>query len=205
MLRTMSAKGKEVPLSIALRIVGEACLGLHNAHELRDKNGELVNLVHRDVSPANIMLSSSGDVKLIDFGVAKASERLAEVTRTGVLKGKVSYMAPEQVLRLSPDRRTDVWAAGVVLYRLISSRLPYEGDIATVVRQIKFGEPLPPLPRGHRARWRRSCIAPCRVSRKIASIQPRTCGARSSTPTPRSARPFPRTSLPRSWFRISGR
>lgn len=148
LLRTMSAKGKEVPLSIALRIVGEACLGLHNAHELRDKNGELVNLVHRDVSPANIMLSSSGDVKLIDFGVAKASERLAEVTRTGVLKGKVSYMAPEQVLRLSPDRRTDVWAAGVVLYRLISSRLPYEGDIATVVRQIKFGEPLPPLPPG---------------------------------------------------------
>jgi serine/threonine-protein kinase len=146
LLRALSAKGKEVPLSIALRIVGEACLGLHNAHELRDKKGALINLVHRDVSPANIMLSSSGDVKLIDFGVAKASERLAEQTRTGVLKGKVSYMAPEQVLRLSPDRRTDVWAAGVVLYRLISSRLPYEGDIATIVRQIKFGEPLPALP-----------------------------------------------------------
>ncbi|MBK8998512.1 MAG: serine/threonine protein kinase [Myxococcales bacterium] len=148
LLRALSAKGKEVPLSIALRIVGEACLGLHNAHELRDKKGALINLVHRDVSPANIMLSSSGDVKLIDFGVAKASERLAEQTRTGVLKGKVSYMAPEQVLRLAPDRRTDVWAAGVVLYRLISARLPYEGDIATIVRQIKFGEPLPPLPAG---------------------------------------------------------
>ena len=146
LLRALSSKGREVPLSIALRIVGEACLGLHNAHELRDAKGELVDLVHRDVSPANIMLSSSGDVKLIDFGVAKASERLAEQTRTGVLKGKVSYMAPEQVLRLSPDRRTDIWAAGVVLYRLISSRLPYEGDIATIVRQIKFGEPLPPLP-----------------------------------------------------------
>jgi serine/threonine-protein kinase len=146
LLRALSAKGKEVPLSIALRIVGEACLGLHNAHELRDAKGELVDLVHRDVSPANIMLSSSGDVKLIDFGVAKASERLAEQTRTGVLKGKVSYMAPEQVLRVNPDRRTDVWAAGVVLYRLICSRLPYEGDIATIVRQIKFGEPLPPLP-----------------------------------------------------------
>jgi eukaryotic-like serine/threonine-protein kinase len=146
LLRALSSKSKEVPLSIALRIVGEACLGLHNAHELRDRHGELLNLVHRDVSPANIMLSSSGDVKLIDFGVAKASERLAEQTRTGVLKGKVSYMAPEQVLRLPPDRRTDVWAAGVVLYRLISGRLPYEGDIATIVRQIKFGEPLPPLP-----------------------------------------------------------
>ena len=146
LLRALSSKGREVPLSIALRIVGEACLGLHNAHELRDAKGELVDLVHRDVSPANIMLSSSGDVKLIDFGVAKASERLAEQTRTGVLKGKVSYMAPEQVLRLSPDRRTDIWAAGVVLYRLISSRLPYECDIATIVRQIKFGEPLPPLP-----------------------------------------------------------
>jgi serine/threonine protein kinase len=146
LLRALTGKGKEVPLSIALRIVGEACLGLHNAHELRDKKGNLLQLVHRDVSPANIMLSSSGDVKLIDFGVAKASERLAEATRTGVLKGKVSYMAPEQVLRLSPDRRTDIWAAGVVLYRLISGHLPYEGDIATIIRQIKFGEPLPPLP-----------------------------------------------------------
>lgn len=146
LLRVLTGKGKEVPLSIALRIVGEACLGLHNAHELRDKKGKLIDLVHRDVSPANIMLSSSGDVKLIDFGVAKASERLAEATRTGVLKGKVSYMAPEQVLRLPPDRRTDIWAAGVVLYRLISGRLPYEGDIAAIIRQIKFGEPLPPLP-----------------------------------------------------------
>jgi eukaryotic-like serine/threonine-protein kinase len=146
LLRILISKGKEVPLSIALRIVGEACLGLHNAHELRDAHGNLLDVVHRDVSPANIMLSSSGDVKLIDFGVAKASERLAEATRTGVLKGKVSYMAPEQVLRLGPDRRTDVWAAGVVLYRLICGRLPYEGDIATIVRQIKFGEPLPPLP-----------------------------------------------------------
>jgi len=146
LLRALTGKGKEVPLSVALRIVGEACLGLHNAHELRDRKGNLIELVHRDVSPANIMLSSSGDVKLIDFGVAKASERLAEATRTGVLKGKVSYMAPEQVLRLPPDRRTDIWAAGVVLYRLITGRLPYEGDIATIIRQIKFGEPLPPLP-----------------------------------------------------------
>ena len=146
LLRALAAKGKEVPLAIALRIVGECCLGLHNAHELRDAHGELLNVVHRDVSPSNIMLSSHGDVKLIDFGVAKASERLAEQTRTGVLKGKVSYMAPEQVLRAQPDRRTDVWAAGVVLYRLIAQRLPYEGDIPAIVRQIKFGEPVPPLP-----------------------------------------------------------
>ncbi len=148
LLRALSAKAKEVPLAIALRIVGEVCLGLHNAHELRDANGELLSVVHRDVSPSNIMLSSKGDVKLIDFGVAKATDRLAEQTRTGVLKGKVSYMAPEQVLRAPPDRRTDVWAAGVVLYRLITQRLPYEGDIPSVVRQIKFGEPVPPLPAG---------------------------------------------------------
>lgn len=148
LLRVLSSKGKDIPLSIALRIVGESCLGLHNAHELRDSNGDLVNLVHRDVSPANILLSSGGDVKLIDFGVAKAADRLAEQTRTGVLKGKVSYMAPEQVLRMPPDRRTDIWAAGVVLYRLVAGRLPFEGDIATVVRQLKFGEPVPPLPPG---------------------------------------------------------
>lgn len=148
LLRALAAKSKEVPLAIALRIVGECCLGLHNAHELRDSRGELLSVVHRDVSPSNIMMSSTGDVKLIDFGVAKATDRLAEQTRTGVLKGKVSYMAPEQVLRAVPDRRTDVWAVGVVLYRLIAQRLPYEGDIPSVVRQIKYGEPVPPLPAG---------------------------------------------------------
>ncbi|HMR78934.1 MAG TPA: serine/threonine-protein kinase [Polyangiaceae bacterium] len=148
LLRALNAKGKEVPMAIALRIIGECCLGLHQAHELRDARGEHLNVVHRDVSPSNIMLSSHGDVKLIDFGVAKASERLAEVTRTGVLKGKVSYMAPEQVLRATPDRRTDIWAVGVVLYRLIAQRLPYEGDIPSIVRQIKYGEPVPPLPAG---------------------------------------------------------
>ena len=146
LLRAVSGKGNEIPLAIALRVVGECCLGLHNAHELRNRQGELLNVVHRDVSPSNIMVSSHGDVKLIDFGVAKATERLAEQTRTGVLKGKVSYMAPEQILRAEPDRRTDVWAAGVVLYRLIAQRMPYEGSIPRVVQQIKAGEPVPALP-----------------------------------------------------------
>lgn len=145
LLRALSAKGKEVPLSIALRIVGEACLGLHNAHELRDKKGALINLVHRDVSPANIMLSSSGDVKLIDFGVAKAVDRIAPETAAGVIKGKVAYMSPEQALGKAVDRRADIWSAGIMLYHLLAGRTPYEGDnqIQTL-HQVVQG--LPPEP-----------------------------------------------------------
>lgn len=117
-----------IPQTVALRIVAQMCAGLHAAHELSDRNGKALNVVHRDVSPQNVIVSAAGDVKLIDFGIAKAVDQLSEHTRTGVLKGKVSFMAPEQALGQRVDRRADVWAAGVVLYQLLAGKLPFRGE-----------------------------------------------------------------------------
>jgi len=147
LMTQVSACGQSVPLNVALRVVGECCLGLHTAHELRTDSGELAGVIHRDVSPANIVLGVGGDVKLIDFGVAKATQRLSEQTGTGVFKGKVTYMAPEQAMRRKVDRRADIWAAGVVLYRLVTGRAPYQGSMLQVYQQLKLGAPYTPLPR----------------------------------------------------------
>jgi serine/threonine-protein kinase len=117
-----------LPMTIAMRIVAQICAGLHAAHEISDRNGKALNVVHRDVSPQNVIVSAAGEVKLIDFGIAKAVDQLSEHTRTGVLKGKVSFMSPEQALGQRVDRRADVWAAGVVLYQLLAGRLPFRGE-----------------------------------------------------------------------------
>ena len=114
-----------MPIGLALRIVAEVCGGLHSAHEVCDAEGRSQRIVHRDVSPQNIMVASSGDVKLIDFGIAKALDRIADETVAGMVKGKVLYMSPEQVTGESLDRRVDVWAAGAVLYHLVSGRTPF--------------------------------------------------------------------------------
>jgi eukaryotic-like serine/threonine-protein kinase len=117
-----------LPTTVAMRIVAQICAGLHAAHELADRNGKALNVVHRDVSPQNVIVSATGEVKLIDFGIAKAVDQLSEHTRTGVLKGKISFMSPEQALGQRVDRRADVWAAGVVLYQLLAGRLPFRGE-----------------------------------------------------------------------------
>ncbi len=147
LMAVMDQKGLRMPLAIALRIVGEVCLGLHIAHELRGDDGELLDVVHRDVSPPNILLSATGDVKLIDFGVAKAVERISEQTRSGVFKGKVAYMAPEQAERKPIDRRTDIWSVGVVLYKLVTGETPYAGGLVDVFQKLKRGDKIPPLPK----------------------------------------------------------
>ncbi|MFO0614089.1 MAG: protein kinase [Polyangiaceae bacterium] len=123
----------EIPLRIALKIVAQACAGLHAAHELRDENDTLVELVHRDVSPQNILVASSGLVKLVDFGVAKALGR-SGATSVGQLKGKVPYMSPEQTRGQDLDRRTDTFAMGSVLYRVVTGIHPFidDNDIKTM-------------------------------------------------------------------------
>ncbi len=146
LLRAVEAHHATLPLSLSLRIVGECCLGLHVAHELRDVRGEPLNVVHRDVSTANILVSAAGDVKLIDFGVAKAAQRLSDTTRSGVFKGKLSYVSPEQLARRQIDRRADIWAAGVVLYRLLSGRMPFEGSPMDVLTQVRKGAAIAGLP-----------------------------------------------------------
>jgi serine/threonine-protein kinase len=144
---TVKKKGEEFPLPLALRIVSDACAGLHAAHELRDANGELLNVVHRDISPHNVLVSISGVTKIIDFGIAKAKERVAEETNTDELKGKVDYMAPEQAVGRGIDRRADIWSLGAVLYYLCSGNPPYDADtkVASLMARIE-GKPPTPLP-----------------------------------------------------------
>jgi eukaryotic-like serine/threonine-protein kinase len=129
------AKSRGIPLPLALRIVKQAASGLHAAHELCDESGKPVGLVHRDVSPQNLLVGYDGVVKVIDFGVAKAESNLQR-TSVGQIKGKVPYMAPEQAIGDHVDRRTDVFALGVVLYQLVTGKHPFRADseFATLAR-----------------------------------------------------------------------
>jgi serine/threonine protein kinase len=135
--------GASVPIGIALRVLADACAGLHAAHELRDEQGRPLGIVHRDVSPQNILVSVAGAVKVIDFGIAKAQNRQQGETRTGVFKGKVQYMAPEQVKKGHVvDRRADVWALGVCLHELLTGKVPNDGDDhVEVIRKVLSDEP----------------------------------------------------------------
>ena len=116
-----NAVGRPVPVAHALRVVGDVLNGLHYAHELVDHRGRPLNLIHRDISPVNVLVSRSGCAKLCDFGVAKS--RLQSVmTRVGIVKGKFRYMAPEQVNAVPLDRRADVFAVGAVLWEILAGR-----------------------------------------------------------------------------------
>jgi len=144
---TKTSKKNNIPFPqrIALRIVRQACGGLHAAHELRDESDQLLDLVHRDVSPQNILVSYDGIVKMVDFGVAKALGRAGGETTAGQLKGKVPYMSPEQALGKKIDRRTDVFAMGIVLYRLTTGLHPFLGETDIVTMKNIISRPvLPP-------------------------------------------------------------
>lgn len=123
-----------VPLPVAVRIASQLCGGLHAAHEVKDDHGTLYGLVHRDVSPQNVMVTYDGVAKLVDFGVAKAQGRNGE-TQAGQIKGKAGYMAPEQAQGGAVDRRTDIFAAGIVLYVMTTGKHPFrrENDMATML------------------------------------------------------------------------
>jgi serine/threonine-protein kinase len=110
-----------VPQDVACGVVVQACSGLHHAHDRTQPDGTPLNIIHRDVSPQNLIISFEGQVKVVDFGIAKAEGRLAQ-TRAGLVKGKSAYMSPEQCLGLPLDRRSDVFALGIVLWELCTSR-----------------------------------------------------------------------------------
>jgi serine/threonine protein kinase len=145
--RAVKKKGARMPTGVLLRVMADVCGGLHTAHELRGDDGQLLGVVHRDVSPQNILVNMKGVAKLIDFGIAKARDRVAGDTNAGTLKGKVRYMAPEQALGNPIDRRADVWAIGAILYHLLSGKAPYEGenDVQTLL-VLTSGRPPVPLP-----------------------------------------------------------
>lgn len=126
-LKAAIAARKRVPLANALTIITGAAAGLHAAHEKRAIDGTPLEIVHRDVSPSNVLVSYDGAVKLVDFGVAKAAQRQTE-TAAGTLKGKVSYMSPEQCRGKHIDRRSDVFALGILLYEMTLHRRLFRGD-----------------------------------------------------------------------------
>ncbi|HWE28548.1 MAG TPA: TonB family protein, partial [Polyangia bacterium] len=113
-----------LPLAQAVGIAGAVCSGLHFAHDKRDFDGRPLGIVHRDVTPQNVMVTFDGGVKLVDFGIAKAASREVE-TMSGTLKGKMGYMSPEQCRGLPVDRRSDIFALGVVLYELTTGKRLY--------------------------------------------------------------------------------
>jgi len=114
---------RELPFELCCRIAADLCAGLHFAHEQRDLDGKPLKIVHRDVSPQNILVTFDGQVKIVDFGIAKAANK-ASHTRTGTIMGKTPYMSPEQCLGEDLDRRSDVFAVGILLFELLTrSRL----------------------------------------------------------------------------------
>ncbi|WP_394838349.1 protein kinase [Pendulispora rubella] len=140
-----AAKG-DIPLRLHLKVIAEALAGLHTAHELNDFNGTPLEIVHRDVSPHNILVGYEGEVKVVDFGIAKVAGSRSE-TRTGVLKGKFTYMAPEQFLGQKIDRRTDVFAAGVMLWQAVTKRRLWGREVNEIEVYRRVVESRIPRPR----------------------------------------------------------
>lgn len=130
-----------IPIAAASFITCEVLDALHFAHTFSD-GGKPLNIVHRDVSPHNVLLSEDGRVKLVDFGVAKAVERQSK-TQTGVVKGKLSYMAPEQVRQEEVDARADIFAAGILFYELLTNQAPFGRDL-TAISKILHDPPTDP-------------------------------------------------------------
>jgi len=133
LLRRAGKQKSRLPVGVVVRVMIDALLGLHAAHELRDLDGDLLNLVHRDVSPQNILVGVDGVSRITDFGIAFAAAR-STVTQAGRIKGKFSYMAPEQVKGGEATRRIDVFGAGIVLWEALAGRPLFrrQDDAATI-------------------------------------------------------------------------
>lgn len=137
-------KGERLDIFSSASVIAECAEGLHAAHDLHNLSGEHINLVHRDVTPGNIMVLYGGDVKLVDFGVAKARGRVVE-TGARKLKGKLGYVSPEQLDGVELDRRSDIFSLGVVMWETLALRRLFRADSeAAVVRAILAGNVTPP-------------------------------------------------------------
>jgi serine/threonine-protein kinase len=136
------ARDPNLPRPIGLRVVADALAGLHHAHQYRDATGRELHLVHRDFTPQNILVGTDGIAKLADFGIVKLLDAQQRTT-TGTVKGKTSYMAPEQAQGLAIDARTDIWAAGVVVWELLARRRLFEdrSQAAILLRIVRDRPP----------------------------------------------------------------
>src|SRR5207237_7820275 len=136
-------RGEHLPIPEICKIVSMAAGGLQYAHDLADHDGKPLELVHRDISPDNVLVHRNGSAKVVDFGIAKAANSSSQ-TRTGTLKGKVAYMPPEQLRGEPLDRRVDVFALGVVMYELLAGKRPWEGTSeVALISQIMTTDPQP--------------------------------------------------------------
>jgi serine/threonine protein kinase len=123
--RAAMKRGERVPLKVELKILTDALLGLHYAHELRDYDGTALGVVHRDFTPQNIIVTYAGDVKIVDFGIAKVLDQKT-LTSAGIFKGKLTYVPPEQLMAQAVDRRADIFSAGVMLYEAVLGESPWK-------------------------------------------------------------------------------
>jgi serine/threonine-protein kinase len=142
LVRRLVKRRERMDYGLAAYLIAEVCDGLHAAHELKDKDGERLELVHRDVSPQNIFITYGGDVKLLDFGVATAASRLTQ-TATGEVKGKYAYMSPEQCRGDDLDRRSDIFSVGTVLYELTTLRRLFKRPNELQVMKAVSEGPIP--------------------------------------------------------------
>lgn len=138
LVRCLKARGARIPLTISVRVMADVLQGLHAAHEARDERGVPLNIVHRDVTPQNILVGSDGVSRLLDFGVAKAAGR-SRTTQEGQIKGKLAYMAPEQLMSTGVTRQTDLYAASVVFWEMLTGERLIDGDtdVDVVARLLK--------------------------------------------------------------------
>jgi serine/threonine protein kinase/Tfp pilus assembly protein PilF len=139
------AKEKNTPLGLehALYITSRTCAGLDYAHKLTDFQGKPLNLIHRDISPPNILITYEGEVKIVDFGIAKAALK-DTVTQNGLIKGKVAYMSPEQASGAKIDHRSDIFSAGILLYEMATGKRMFAGETLQVLERVRGGEFEPP-------------------------------------------------------------
>jgi eukaryotic-like serine/threonine-protein kinase len=141
--RATRAAGKSVDPRVAATIMSGVMHGLHAAHEAKDERGQSLEIVHRDVSPQNILVSADGSARVLDFGVAKAAGRV-QTTREGRIKGKLAYMPPEQLQGATVTRRTDVYAAAVVTWETLTGQRAFRREHEAAVVAAILAEPLPP-------------------------------------------------------------
>ncbi len=141
---SVKKQGKDFPVQAAAWVAHEICKGLSYAHELTDPNGMPMNLVHRDMSPPNVLVTKYGEVKIVDFGLAKASSQL-EKSEPGIIKGKFSYLSPEAALGQEVDKRTDIFAVGIILWELLAGQRLFLGDTDfQTVKKVQIAS-VPPI------------------------------------------------------------
>src|SRR5579883_860266 len=144
LLEAARGLGQRLPAGVAAAIVKDVLEGLHAAHEATDERGDALDVVHRDVSPQNVLVGADGRARVLDFGIAKAAGRAGQVTREGQVKGKLSYMSPEQITSVGVSRQSDVFAAAIVLWEALTGARLFSADSGPALIARVLSGPIEP-------------------------------------------------------------